>query len=473
MNKLTFILVLFGLAMQSMMGQEQIKEYQEVFKVSKSETVTLEIDASFTDVIIETWSKHEIKIDASMKIDSLGEQEAQTVFDNWNFEALGNSTKVKVSSFSKGSYGDHYIFTSTGNSLAWMGIEDLDISETIAPLVEVANIEIPNIVIPEIVVADIELPEGMEKFEIMDFDFDKHGKDSMYMKEWSIQVKEAGRLYKEQMEAFKNSENYQVMISQVKEDWQEAQEEVKKQMEQIKVEVIAPHEEKIALAKKEMQEYKKKVKTKLEKVAKNSLDIKKTLRIKVPENVKFELKVKHGKLSLPASESQVTASVNYGQIESDDLSCSENKICLNGSKGSFANLNGGSIEISNSKDVEFESLSSVELFINSSKVEVGSIGLNVVVNQDFGKLYIGDLANNLSSFTLSNSYGKSVLVANHPVKFMYKGDENRFKIQTEGEVFVNRTKLGEDSSAISGYILSDKASSLLTFNNNYGNIIIQ
>ena len=143
------------------------------------------------------------------------------------------------------------------------------------------------------------------------------------------------------------------------------------------------------------------------------------------------------------------------------------------SKGSFANLKGGSIEISNSKNVEFESLSSVELFINSSKVEVGSIGLNVVVNQDFGKLYIGDLANNLSSFTLSNSYGKSVLVANHPVKFMYKGEENRFKIQTEGEVFVKRTKLGEDSSAINGYILSDKASSLLTFNNNYGNIIIK
>ncbi len=76
---------------------QQSDKKVEKFKVDANPT--LEIDASHTDVTIESWNKKEILVEATIEIEGATEEQAKNILESWNFEALGNSNRVEVKSF--------------------------------------------------------------------------------------------------------------------------------------------------------------------------------------------------------------------------------------------------------------------------------------------------------------------------------------------------------------------------------------
>jgi len=82
--------------------------YKESFNVGSD--VLVSINTSHTNVVLETWNKDKVEVEAFIDDDKLSATEKQEAFDAWNLDVLGNSKKV--------------VITSNDGSL-WGGIESL------------------------------------------------------------------------------------------------------------------------------------------------------------------------------------------------------------------------------------------------------------------------------------------------------------------------------------------------------------
>jgi len=98
-----FAVVLLLLCSLSMNAQNS---YKESFNVG--EDVQVSVNTTHTNVVFETWNKNKVEVEVFIDDDHLSAKEKKEIFDNWNFEVLGNSKKV--------------IITSNEGSL-WSGIE--------------------------------------------------------------------------------------------------------------------------------------------------------------------------------------------------------------------------------------------------------------------------------------------------------------------------------------------------------------
>ncbi len=49
------------------------------------------VKTSHTSVIFETWNKNKVEVAAFIEGDALSKEQKQALFDDWNFEVLGNS----------------------------------------------------------------------------------------------------------------------------------------------------------------------------------------------------------------------------------------------------------------------------------------------------------------------------------------------------------------------------------------------
>ncbi|MGB0777347.1 MAG: hypothetical protein ACPGR7_04905 [Flavobacteriaceae bacterium] len=456
-NNIIFSYILLFASM-AVMAQNKEKTYEETFRVNKE--ILVEVNSSFTDVIVETWNKNEVSVLAKMEIDSISEQEANELFDNWDFEAMGNSEKVMITSQAKGRYhGDNFIFISDGTEFSW--VENFDISD----------IEIPDVVIPNIVIGELEIPQGVQDFQISSFDFDKYKMDSLYMKEWSASIKESSQRFKQEMEDFKNSEEFQMVLKEAEESWKETQEELAEQQVIIMKEMTAVKEE-MQQAKIEMSKFKKELKKELDEEMKKSVQIKKTLLIKVPKGTKLNLKVKHGKLDLPDMEQEVVAEVSHSKMATGFFNSGQNQLALNNCSLNMNGLNGGSLNIKNSQSVEIGSLGNCEFNSNYSKVSIGQLGANVQINQKFGKIMLGGYSKEFNKAVITNEYGKLELNTDQALSFVYEGDQSKLKILTDGNVTYSKDE-DNNSSVVKGYAKNPDSNKEVTIKNTYGYVSIK
>ena len=78
----------------SLHAQKFDKKITENFKVNKD--VVIAINASNADIDVTTWNRNEVAVEAVITVEGLTKKEAEKYLNNWNFEALGNKSKVKI-----------------------------------------------------------------------------------------------------------------------------------------------------------------------------------------------------------------------------------------------------------------------------------------------------------------------------------------------------------------------------------------
>ena len=71
-------------------------EKVETFNVDKDVLVT--VNTSYTNVIFETWNKDRVEVVARVEGEGMSNEELEEVLQSWDFEVLGNSEKVVVTS---------------------------------------------------------------------------------------------------------------------------------------------------------------------------------------------------------------------------------------------------------------------------------------------------------------------------------------------------------------------------------------
>ena len=136
-------------------------KYVETFNAT--DEVLVSVNTSYTNIVFETWNKDKVEIEAFVEGEGLSAKEKKEIFDNWNFDVLGNSKKVVITSNAGGN---------------WQGRESLSNLDMI-PDLEFLGPLMNEMIMPMISEFNVPaLPEGMlQNLGDIQFDYEAFKKD--------------------------------------------------------------------------------------------------------------------------------------------------------------------------------------------------------------------------------------------------------------------------------------------------------
>src|SRR5690554_7963922 len=76
-------------------------QQSEVKSFNVANTVEIEVNASFTNLVIETWNKNKVEVEAFIEGENLSASEKQQLMKGWRLDVNGNSQKVSINSNSR------------------------------------------------------------------------------------------------------------------------------------------------------------------------------------------------------------------------------------------------------------------------------------------------------------------------------------------------------------------------------------
>lgn len=399
------IIALFAIGfITSTFAQKFDKKFSENFTVNKD--VEVAINASNTEINVTTWNKNQVQVEAFIEIEGVTKDEAEKYFKNWNFEALGNSSKVKI--------------TSKENNLLnlrndFVMFNDMDFT---FPDIQMPNFD--NIVIPEMDFNfDFDFGDFMEDFDEIEKDMHKNGK---YFFNYNDDENSINIKTKKEWETFKKSKKYQELREKMAKEKIEmkkglaiSKEKMKKDFEKAKKEFQSIDKEKIRneLAKAKAEIMKMKLNFNSDNndfmIDGKKIKIKKRLEIKVPEKATFNLNTRHCKVKLP--DTVAFGSVKYGTFNANNLN--GGMLTIDYSKVSIDNLNGCNLFLNNVTDAKIVSVTNTKMNNNSSGVHIVKINENVDLSNKFGELKIISINPNYKSFKLLMDSSEAVIDASN------------------------------------------------------------
>ena len=415
--KLLIISLAFGLVGHTF-GQKFDKTVTDTFNVQKD--VEVEINAAHCDINVTTWNKNQVQVKAYIEIEGLTKDEAEKYFKNWDFEALGNKSKVRISAQgnNKFTFKNDFVFFTDQNFV----MPDIDLENFDA------------IVLPDMDFnfdfdfKDLKIMESLESLENPG-DFDTWvGKGGEYNFTWKDGDKKITVKSKKEWEDFKKTKEYKELKSKMKLEREKMRKELAKSKKEIRKK-IEENRIKVIMDKEKIKRSLEKAKRELEKMrfsysaAQSNLTINgkkvkitKKIEIKVPTKATFDLNTRHCKVKLP--KTVASGSVKYGKFDANALAGGELKIYY--SPVTIKELNSSNLFLNNVTDATIASVTNTILQNSSSKVEIAKINQNVDIKHKFGNLLIDAIASDFGSFNLYLDYADAdVALTNVKEKLKY------------------------------------------------------
>ncbi len=445
-------------------AQKFDKKFSEKFNTNKD--VLVNINATNADIEVTTWNKNEVSVEAVIEVEGLDKKEAEKFLKNWQFEALGNRSKVQIKTGSNNyrSLGKNNFvyFNTNGNNPARIYRHNNDDNIIVIPeMPEMPEvIEIPEM--PEIVIPEINFDEIVYGLEDIEFDFDKYAKDGgNYFFQWKDGVNDITIKSKKEWETFKKTKKYKKFKESqekrkkaLKKRLKEVEakrvnkKEMRRAMEKARAEVRKVNREEIrrelANARKEIERARKEVnKTRYSySYSTNSNDftindkkvkVTKKIIIKVPKDATFDLNTRHCKVKLP--KTKASGKVSYGTFKADVLN--GGKLNVSFSPVIINSLNACTLFLNNVTDAQVASVANTTLNSNSSRLTVDAIFKDVEISNKFGELTINKIAPNCNSLKILLNYsdaGINSLGINNKLNFDSSGN---MKTSKNGDIKFN------------------------------------
>ncbi|WP_405566349.1 hypothetical protein [Polaribacter sp. Asnod6-C07] len=405
-------------------AQKFDKKFTENFKTNKD--VEVAINASNTDINVTIWNKNEVQVEAFIEIEGISKEEAEKYFKDWNFEALGNSKKVKITSKGNNTFNFKNDFVFFDNMNFDFEMPEVDFSG------------MKTIVLPDMDF-DFDFDLDLDFDNIFD-DLDKNmGKDGKYEFRWKDDDYDIEINSKEEWEAFKKTKEYGKLKKKLSLDKEKMRKELAESKEKMRVELKKVKEEFQKVDKEEIKKQLEKAKKELKKmkfhfnsededliINGKKINIKKRLEIKVPKEATFNLNTRHCKVKLP--NTVACGNIKYGSFDANNLNKSE--LTIDYSPVNINNLNACTLFLNNVTDAKIASVTNTTMNNNSSGVHVVKVNNNVSLSNKFGELMIDSFHPNFGEFLLNLSQSNAtIILGNVPSKFKY--EVNKVKLDNK------------------------------------------
>jgi len=369
---LCLLFVLSGYAQKS-------KTYTESFNVSKD--VEVHLNANNAEIIIETWNKSRVDVQATINIDIEDDELANEILENFEFEALGNSSKVEIRAGGKAFfYSKNVSFFPKGE----IEILTEDIKGIEAP---------PAPPLPP-------LPPSVGNID-MDFDMERFNEEGKaYIIEFQKEIREMfeDSNFKEEMQEWKDKFKEEIEKSGLKDS-------IKVLTYKLKDEIRPALRE----MRKELEEQRAKLQEERSRLNGFRADhkVKKKIIIKMPKDAKLDLNVKRSELKI-ASLNQIDANLNYSGLQIDELTGENSSIDASYSSVDIDRANGLNLNLKYSKDARVGEVNQLISTSKTSDLTIEIINQKAIIDGSFGDLVIKDINSNfnLIDINLKNSSAK-------------------------------------------------------------------
>tara|TARA_R110000787_G_scaffold81036_2_gene175916 strand:+ start:71666 stop:73126 length:1461 start_codon:yes stop_codon:yes gene_type:complete len=463
-HKNSFVIALL-FATTQFLGQTK-----HVESFNASEDMVVEVNTSYTNVIFETWNKNKVEVEAFIDDNTLSDAKKKDLLDAWNFNVLGNSKKVVITSNSHGdmsNYNYDYNSDEMQFNMSFLG-----------PLLESINIpEMPGFDMPEM---PEELMRGVGN---INFDYDAYQEnEEEYMKKFEKQMEDNfGPEFEAKMEAWgenfgreweeKHGAEWEAKMEAWGEkfgkDMEEWGENFAKQFEENSEELEKQAKEMEIMAEKMSKEHEAASKNhhKLKKV-------KKTIIIKMPKNTKTEVNVRHGELKM-ADAYNVKATLNYSTFIANSIDGGQTLINAAYAPVSVENWIDGSLNVNYVEDCNIKNVEKINLQAISSDVLIGTINKTAIVSGSIGKLQINSVSNNFSDLHIVLENSDAILnLPKTAHSFYYNGKKTRLEIPVSSNLKLNKSVVG-DLIIQKGYNYANTNEKSININASFSNVIIK
>jgi len=467
------VLGLFTVLFTSLCFAQQSKI--ESFPATGEMLVT--VQTTHTNVIFETWTKDKVEIEASVDGEGLTNAEKKEILDNWNYNVLGNSKQVIVTSNGGGYWNGMESFSSLEN------LESLQNLEFLGPLMQ----EVMNPLIMEISAADFPA-EVFNSMEGVDFNYEEFKEDEeAYMKKFEGQMeKKFGKDYQEKMETWgtnlakkweeERGPEWEAKMKAWEENYGEKMEawgkNLGREMEQwakefdenmesgegnyAKKVITTPNGNKTIIMQSSNPKKMKELKAT------------KTLIIRMPKNSKTEINVRHGEIKM-ADAVNVRATLNYSPFTANSIDGGETLINAAYAPVVVKNWNRGTLYVKFVENCSLENVESITLRGNSSDVSIGTIVEDANLTGSLGNFNIENISKNFKTIqiTLRNN-DLNIAVPNTSLTFDFVGKKSTLQYPKSLQLSSEKK---DDKVVVKGFNFQRNPNRNLNIDALYSNII--
>ncbi len=439
----------------SVLAQNRLTKTKETVKANKQSTIYL--DASHTNVEVDTWNKDYVEIEAYIESKKLNKEDLKLALKSWDLdiETEGNAITIR----SKGSQGlwTEDMSVNILNEESIEALSNMDFNLNLGPLLEgLSSLESLK-----------DLPEALNVLRIpkspngnynMDFDFDKYQEEGeTYLNSWSKKYrKEYGEEYENEMRQWaksikqsdldqfeKGMENWGENLGK---DIEKAIEEgfgkdFEKKMEKWGEDFGKQFEEKLAPAMEKWgEEFGKAFEEKMEEAfgdskSKNLFEnsnktheLIKTIKIKMPKKAKLKLDVRHGELKMASVISNPDITISHGKFLANSIDGSNASINISYSNASIQSWNEGTLKLNYASKTVIQSAKDLILNAVSSNIDIENLSGNSVIDGSFGDLYVQNITEDFNNLNIVLENSDALLNLPKAINYnlYFKGNQSKF-----------------------------------------------
>lgn len=374
--------ILFCLGVIGVQAQTQTKEWKESFNVNNN--VTVNVETVNTDLVFETWNQNKVEVVATMEIEGISKEEAQEYFKQWDFEAMGNSSRVEV---------------SCGAGMLAFGSSNASYSYQM----NVAIPATPGMNVPEPPVPPVPpVPtKVLNQLGNVQFDYDAFQKDGeKYMKKFQKQF----------AKNFDNKE-LQAELEKWREELAAARKEVLESRRAARLSAFEATRAKLMNTQHKQQSSsytsfsaatneKGESEITIQKDGKTvHLKIKKSIRVKMPKNSGLQLNVRHGEVKLASQTNNVNATLSYATLLANEVD-GNTWIRTSYAPVKVTQWNQGKLIVNFSGEVDLENVKQIELEASSSDILIHKLLESAAINARFGEIHIEEIDKGFANLNL-------------------------------------------------------------------------
>jgi len=475
-------------------GQETVAKLSESFKVDNQPSVKL--DTKHTQVMIETWNRNSISVEAYVEADELSKEEIAQIAKDWKVQVLGNSNGVSI--ISRGGRSNFVPGLKTVSpSIPIASLKAMN-SELIEPLMV-------NLVGPMLEkMGDVKLPARFyESMSGLKFDYEAYQKEGeAYIEKYEAQVEKSfGKDFEKAMEEWgkgfeKNAEVWSKQLEARMENFEKVHggkiekwgEQFGKEMEQWGEQYGAKMEAWAQQFDAQGGNYKKEVivhpnggkSTMITYSSTNATprkpetdqkSIRKMIVVKMPKDAVLRMDVRYGKVELQNDVESLNASISYADFKAASILGENNFLNIAYSPLEMDYWEHGTLQTSYVKQSDIRKAKSLKLSSKGSNINIGEIQKIGIVSGSFGELTIKEISDDFEQLDISLE--NSDLVLNLPkssFNFTYNGSKSAIKVPK------NLTTKKMDSygnQLINGYHKSRDTESNIMINAKFSDLVIQ
>ncbi|QDO94109.1 hypothetical protein FNB79_08995 [Formosa sediminum] len=449
--KTTLALILFGLLPITSLAQQKRSKALQTLNVNKDVTINLESD--YTHVIVDTWNKNSIEVEAFVESDKRTQADLQKVLEQWSVNVSGSNSDVNITSKGQQNYWEmDYEFDV--NSISALQELEFELAQ-LPPVPPMPNI--PNIPkVPEMPKMP-KLPELPEGISSVNFDYEAYKKEGeTYLEKWSKGYqKKYGKAFQEKMKVwakqFSDSgfgdyekameawgEKFGATYGKEMEEWgkqfaesfgedfgdsmeaweAQLEQSIERQMNaQEHAEASRMHAEAARHSAKQDRN-----------IPDSNPYIKKTIIIRMPKKANLKVNVKYGELQFVSLIENLKAQLAHTKLTANTIDGSLTSIEVAYAPVSITHWNQGQLMLKYVEQAKIETVNQLVLNSNSSNIQLGQLSGNTIINGSFGNLKIAEITESFQNLNIVLENSDAIIsLPKTAYSLQYNGKQSRFK----------------------------------------------